>query len=484
MASLSDYWNQKFREEKILKLMRAKNEQIEHLVQAENEARRKNELSYLDQEEDPLGSGLANGCTSSNQCASGYACVNGECQLIDDGSNSGGNSGAGSGCEDDNGNCNSGGPDACQQTPTCGEEEEARECCGDRCCYYGSNASPKPGVHCECGECPPLPECNEWCAAYFLANGEPGAGCQEGEFGNSCNLCTECFAGTCQPISAAFAPCFCAGSECDPNGCLTCNINPEDAEFGNCEFDLETTPCQTCQTVKNYECPCGFTLASITHCVGYYENPWPGLHERARALCRELVEEGGLDPDTCGCTTDVQCNCDDDCPPCHYCPWNDVDNNGRCARLSNCNCGGEFDMGFGTYTIEYRIIEAEGELKQCSNNATVAPATSSDVLYIKVYTDIYGLRIENLGGTSAFYSCFASNAATVEDESYLKFWTRSSEGAVWALDEDFTAPDGRLPYTGNFYSGNNKESSAVVVRVLRNGEEVESGPCPDLETTY
>lgn len=468
--------------------MRLKNEAIELLVQAQNEERRKadRELSYLDEEGDPLGSELANGCTSSNQCASGYACVNGECQLIDDGSNSGGSSGAGSACEGDNGNCNSGGPDACQQTPTCGEEEEARECCGDRCCYYGSNASPRPGVTCQCGECPELPACNEWCAAYFLANGEPGAGCEEGQFGNSCNLCTECFAGTCLPISEGFAPCFCSGSECDSNSCETCNLNPEDVGFGDCEFDVNNTPCQTCQTVQNYECPCGFSIGFVENCVPYGENAWAGLHQKAREMCREKIETAGLDPDAC-CSVNVNCNSDYECPQCHFCSTS----NATCQKSVGCDCYETYEYGLGTYAVQFREFIFVPEIRRCSDDSLVSPEISSNPLTTEFYPNIYGLRIEPYNEILYGETCppIGTNDAVVR--SYYRIFAKTEADADWTVIRDLTSPEGNRNDTGQYYESNTNtgsvipsQISAATEYVQLNGEEVFSAGCEEVQYQY
>ena len=309
--NLDDFWSKKKKNEKFLELQDAKNEFMIQLVEIENEAierMHEHKLERLQQlEEKEAERQLASVCVDTIQCPSGYACVNGECTFMSGGSGPGGNSGVGT-CDDGDGKCNSGGSDACQQAPTCGiDDVEGKECCGDRCCYYGGPASPLPGVRCYCDECPPLPTCNTFCWAYRQLHGSKGPGCFEGPEGNSCDSCNECFAGTCRPQFNA--PCWCEESSC--RDCDVCNIIPGDPGFGDCFFG-GATACDVCQTVYNYPCDCGTYLDEVTHCVPYYDNPWPGLHLKAARLCSQQNQANDvICPNTC--------NCHLDCNPCWLC---------------------------------------------------------------------------------------------------------------------------------------------------------------------
>ena len=201
------------------------------------------------------------GCVSSNSCPSGYACVNGVCRRMSASSGqTGGQWPTPGDCDQDDPEspCNSGGPESCQTSPNCGPDENrpARDCCGKRCCSFGSMSSRRPGVNCYCGDCPPYPqECNSFCSGYLAANGEAGPGCSEGSSGNSCSACDYCDNGTCQPKSNT--PCFCGEGECDGD-CKKCDTDEESPTFGQCK--TETEDCQDCASVSNVRCSCGKIL--------------------------------------------------------------------------------------------------------------------------------------------------------------------------------------------------------------------------------
>lgn len=213
------------------------------------------------------------GCTSSSQCPAGYSCVNGVCTLMGSGptgGSSGGQWNSAGDCDQDDPNspCNSGGPNSCSQTPNCGDTPNPRpeDCCGDRCCSFGSASSTRPGVNCYCGKCPPWPtekKCNIFCTAYLASNGESAMGCNEE---NSCNECNECdfLSRTCEPNDDA--PCWCEGSEC--SDCRKCDINTDSETFGDCVAAAPGT-CSVCTYVDLYECPCGETVGPITACSKY-----------------------------------------------------------------------------------------------------------------------------------------------------------------------------------------------------------------------
>lgn len=213
-------------------------------------------------------------CTSSSQCPSGYACVNGNCIRTSTTPTGGGTSGGqinnAGGCRqnDPNSPCNSAGRSACSTTPNCGNIPSPRpeECCGSRCCSFGSATSSRPGVNCYCGKCPEDKgkSCNIFCDGYSSANGEDVMGCTPEV---SCTACTSCslFSGTCEPVSGA--PCWCEGSECQQD-CLSCDINPASPSFGLC-IPARSGACSACTHVESYECPCGETVGPITACRIY-----------------------------------------------------------------------------------------------------------------------------------------------------------------------------------------------------------------------
>ena len=233
-------------------------------------------------------------CTSTLQCPTGYACVGQRCQRADGGGGSGAPGGQGSGpggtpgqCPDGpNSPCNTGGPDSCQSAPTCGGKDD--ECCGQsKCCTFGSLSSFRPGVTCQCGECPE-PPCTDFCDFYLKAFGEEGADCKD----RGCDSCSECTGGYCEQLDSG-APCFCSGATACGD-CEKCITDSEDFDFGDCEFLPYETNCKDCRTSTNYYCGCGKYLGSVTHCVPYGENPWPGLHAKAAKAC-----EGACKPPRC-----------------------------------------------------------------------------------------------------------------------------------------------------------------------------------------
>jgi len=331
---------------------------------------------------DNLGTGSP--CTGSTQCPSGWACIDGICQQ---GGNSGGSGGGGNqgqpgpgggDCDPDDPEspCNTGGPGSCQQAPGCGDNEQATDCCGTRCCSFGSSSSSRPGVHCWCGPCPPWPTCSDFCEAYLKANGEPGPGCSEGRDGNSCDSCSYCQGGQCVKDLPSFTPCWCEGNECNGGNCQKCETDPESRDYGECTLDASN--CQQCATITNHKCPCGrlFTgpvvLPPITVCKPYGAGgllPINLAQQEAARRCNEICSGDDVDPDPCtpktglvnrccfadtgcrnpkcgtgqetvgstvgpdglGCVTckvtfplpsecePCDCNCDNDCPNCQLC---------------------------------------------------------------------------------------------------------------------------------------------------------------------
>lgn len=241
---------------------------------------------------------VQSGCKQTDECPSGYACISGTCEKMGAGSDQGSSSpGGGTGggypsgsnpCDtnDPNSPCNTGGPDACQQAPTCGSDDDnAEQCCGERCCSFGSAASSRPGVHCFCGPCPPFPGCNDFCDAYLKSNGSLGPGCSEGPNGNSCGPCSTCSGGQCVEKSA-FYPCWCPqGADCGGD-CQQCSRTT-----GECEFEAEG--CQTCTTRTAPRCPCGVVLPPITQCapVGRSDLARQAINQVISAKCAAACKD-------------------------------------------------------------------------------------------------------------------------------------------------------------------------------------------------
>jgi len=308
-------------------------------------------------------------CVSTSQCPSGWGCVNGTCVQLNNGSSGGSNSpGGGGDCDPDNPEspCNSGGPNSCQQTPQCGDTaEEARDCCGTRCCSFGSASSSRPGIHCFCGECPPWPGCTSFCDSYLKSNGVVGPGCTEGSDGNSCDSCTECdgnVGGECQP--AFNTPCWCSGEECNGGNCEKCVTDVDSPDFGECALD--PSGCQQCATITNHVCPCGFAflgqpvLAPITVCKPYGEGgllPINLAQQEAAKQCDEICNGDGKE-DPCKPKTSSSTHCTDtgsgsaSCPggssqtgtlevggeSCAFCETADYSDVPDSCKACDCNC--------------------------------------------------------------------------------------------------------------------------------------------------
>lgn len=277
------------------------------------------------------------GCTANSQCASGWACVGGRCQqVLDDSGTTGGVSGPGD-CDitdqidEEVTTCptKNGGPDGCQEKPTCGDgspdEGDPENCCSEeRCCQYGSLSSPFPGVRCFCGPCPTYAECSQFCDSYLKANGEPGPGCKEFFNGNSCDSCTFCDTNlTCQPLDDA--PCYCdGGKECNKSeSCLTCNTDPESPGFGDCEED--TVNCKECATIA-HTCCAGNALPTFEYCQPKGSSGLSALEggiEYAKKLCARKYGDTCCEPD---------CHCHADCAE-----YEECGGNGVCAPLPCCS---------------------------------------------------------------------------------------------------------------------------------------------------
>ena len=322
------------------------------------------------------GGGLSGGCTSSSQCPAGYACINGVCRYMDVGGGATGGSAASAG--DCNGNdplspCNQSTPNSCQQSPNCGSDPQPRDCCGSRCCRFSA-----AGVQCFCGDCPPLPGCNDYCTNYRAANGEDADNCG----GKSCDECSTCNNGECVPLGSS-APCHCGQDQPCPGDCMKCVTDPESSSLGECR--LTPDDCKSCATIYNYRCPCNVVLPSVTAC-----KPWgaSGLtatdlaYAKAASMCQNSIcpdpkndpcapqcqsrtfctdtgtgvascpegwsqtgtlEAGGNRCVFCQkCSTDslpesckdCDCNCHDDCPPCQIC-----NQSGQCVDDPKCKYG-------------------------------------------------------------------------------------------------------------------------------------------------
>ena len=269
------------------------------------------------------------GCSGSYECPAGYACVQGVCTRMGPNPPSIQSSAGAGDCDQENPNspCNKGGPGSCSQTPNCGDIPEPRpdDCCGKkRCCRFGGlSSSFGGGVQCFCGDCPELSKCNDFCSAYVSANGEEGAGCKSGSSGNSCDECSYCQFGQCQPLP--LAPCHCNGGQsCNTGGCEKCQIDRDEPFFGSCTSSL-LDGCQICTSISNYKCPCNKVIGSTTACTPAGQGFGSSASLAGRKVAKTCavicdnpctdVSKGTL-PEEC---KDCDCNCHNDCGECEIC---------------------------------------------------------------------------------------------------------------------------------------------------------------------
>lgn len=271
------------------------------------------------------------GCRSSQDCASGFACVGGKCvqkssQESPDGGSTCGEGTGGGGCnvtvtqgmtEQDAANRGfswSGGvgtksfqwvpiyaADGCTVTgcslSSCGGGNDNEPDCpvGQRSCRYDAYGT----VNCFCG--PPEPQgCSRFCTNYYKSVGEIAPGCDDLTC-DECEYCDYIFVsatGECKPLGGG-APCH-----CDPGSvpaCYKCNKNGVVVEdFGNC-FE--------CVTINNFDCGCDISLSKT--CCQPYGTPGLTLMNKCQIelaeQCAEECPPGATDPCAGDCITKTIC---------------------------------------------------------------------------------------------------------------------------------------------------------------------------------
>lgn len=370
-----------------------------------------------------LASPSVDGCSRSDQCGSGFACVNGECVQVSGGYSSGGNTSgnlsspttapnSATGCDPDNPDsvCGSATGATNCQVPGCDNDNkipDKADCCGERCCRFSG-----AGVQCFCGPCPPPSGCSAFCTDYFAANGTNAAGCsnQKG-VGNVCDECQYCdvinFDGQCMPKTGITTPCWCdSGEGC--GDCEKCDTDPASFTYAKCVS--APGECQSCATKYNHKCPCGTIIPEKTVCKNAAAGGLPvsGLLDfELREECDKICE---TDPCKGTCTsawypedsiptcprgascTEIDssfifvdgegtrikliqtcdklnvpdeckfadCSCHNECAYCEQC----VD--GTCVPDPQCACSdSRFENGLGIYRITYLYCDNQVDLYDC-----------------------------------------------------------------------------------------------------------------------
>ena len=176
---------------------------------------------------------IRNGCVSSSECSSGFACIGGECVSQN---TAGATDGGSAGCGDNEGGggCAS---EGCTE-PSCDDTECECDTGSERVC----RTDPQTGeINCKC-----IPDdeegkpCNAYCTGYYLTFGAYGANCDEN---NTCSECYDCSGlawedglPRCTRKDEAQAPCQCSQD-------LTGDANPQ----------LQSLNCEQCTQSGAYE---------------------------------------------------------------------------------------------------------------------------------------------------------------------------------------------------------------------------------------
>lgn len=212
-----------------------------------------------------------------------------------------------------------------------------------------------PGLACINGYCTEPKPCNKFCADYYEANGEEGAGCDP-EW--RCDECTEC--------SGTFED---GGNYCTGKASLPCHCNgAEIEECDICNADGSVSPgvCLECCEVVNKLCSCGVMVAAKV----CQPRGLSGLsvctqaHNAAAEKCAEECGGGSQKPDPCAGVCEGQIRngsgpCPDpdgpiDCPDGSDCRWTgcieadgnhallydecDMSNVPESCKQCDCNC--------------------------------------------------------------------------------------------------------------------------------------------------
>lgn len=344
------------------------------------------------------------GCLESLDCATGYACVNGECEVM---------SPIGSDQISGAGDCEL--PDAdlpinpCKEEggcwePTCGEDvgEEPGEktCCGGT--VY-SGYLPSMGVN-PLGDpvviqtwtesCEPLKrECDQYADSWFKSTGELAFGYDDAEM--ICGSCDECLqGGICVPYSPSFAPCYCNYGVCkDERGpCYDC-----DFETGDC---LETCDGCAAQCNQLFTCNCD-PLSQVRQALGSF-NPctdsgcWEATTEFIQDYCKKNFPCKNDDDCIAGCQTLKGSGSYPPCPSGKICSQSGIMRNEEtgqttyfltaCDVKENCGCDAPPDSPLYTPC---------GPCQICQDGACVAdPACgSADPGSYSVYAWDYQKRV-------------------------------------------------------------------------------------------
>jgi hypothetical protein len=268
-----------------------------------------------------LGSDLfrkasSTGCRGSNDCGSGFACIDGRCTKIF--TRNGGNWTPNS-CGDDNVTwvCTkgekSGSNDKCSR-PTPGNCDPDPTCPGARCCRQQRDGS----IRCVCGSCEQTDtsRCNVYCDQQYKAFGTVSAGCYTRDMdgfgecgGNICDECQFCendffgSGGTCETGEQGDAfnplPCHCF-DKCSEE-CHICNKDPDSANFGECEYSPQD--CMQCCTQYNYDCPqCARYFPGAQHHCEPVTSGKPCIQALREKLYKQCEADCATKPDPCAPT--------------------------------------------------------------------------------------------------------------------------------------------------------------------------------------
>lgn len=238
-------------------------------------------------------------CTSTRDCASGYACINGVCQRVNVPSGTSEPNDPGSCTEGTGGTSPCGEVGACSDGGNCGSGSPVSSCCGQAVSYVTKNEEGKFVPTCDKPR-----TCRPFCTNYYASFGRMPAGCEGyNPCFADCEICgVSGGAYSCQKkLISESSPCYCDnGARCGP--CDQCVIDTGSSDLGQCVPNPgapETSRCQQCLELPTYQCGNGVEIGPIEACTEGDKTAAQVLVEKIQARCA-------------ACT--VLCHCHEDCP--------------------------------------------------------------------------------------------------------------------------------------------------------------------------
>ena len=338
-------------------------------------------------------------CSTSEQCASGFACIGGRCAQADptgataEGGAAGCGTGVGSGSTSGGGNGNAG----------CGGPAASSGA--------GGRSSSSVGIFgcgsASAGNCAPI-------RGISGSNGSGGGGGGGGYCGVTCCSCSAdgcfCYDGPCPELPEECSP-FCSESWSGGAPALGCN---EDNSCGNCEYCGSDGECHP--EIGTVDCRCGYICPGCDEC-GVSGN-----------CLRKNCPVQPMPPDPPQLPEECDCNCHNDCGECQYCA-----SSGICKADPTCvpepTCG---DWSYEIYEVrEWTELDDAWET-DCSGpveNTAKIPSGSSETLIASGTVNALSLIFEPDVAVSSPGCCFPT--APSEQVVIGSLWAQSCNSGVW-----------------------------------------------------